>query len=280
MNAENPRSQTADLGVATAATWIGHPAVRGVVEKARAEMARRGLDIGAADQIETTLAFAAAAGLVIVDADGVPHRHPEPDPRAVAVGRRLMPGVTGLGYLLARLGVPLDPGHHADRLTLALMLTLDVDWTLAPLALAEQLQPLWPVGVSPDGLVVIRRRGLSIRDGREVIGFAARVEARHERDRGQAARARRYPVTRAPGRQQLAAADRRAVLADLLDRWPELTVADLLAGSGHLLEVQATAFAAGMAARGDDSWRSRRDVARSARTLRRDLEAVRAGRGG
>ncbi|WP_261562209.1 hypothetical protein [Frankia tisae] len=274
-----------ESALATAVSWVGYPLTPYVISEARPllDLVTVGSLLGQPALTVPLLAPLYRVGLIAPDGSLVgnlwPWRSMSMDARRAAVDELagLICLADDVAATLARLGSPIEPSWTGDRITLAALLAADVDLWQPPRLLTEALQPVTPYSAAPDGLSVRYRPGVQGAAEREAAGLRRAVVTRARAAVGLAPPQRLAYAgggQRRPGAQQRGAELRRDALRAVLARYPGLEVADLLAGSGRHLDASARRLNSEMTARGLPAL-TRTDLRQAARTLRRDLAAIR-----
>jgi hypothetical protein len=229
---------------AAAASWIGDPRVRQVLDEARpaAVTACDFLLRFMHDQIQTTRFCwrVCRIGPLLPDGreDHGPFRDDSTDPWLLTEKEREIAGylaalfhqkvVLAVAQNLAEAGVPLDPEWPGDQAVLAVLLLLpavgyDIPWDGPIAEFAEQIQPPGVSAFDPDG------RSTSARDGRpeKMAINADRIRKDVRQRKGASNLKPRYAAGEQRATWQLTA-KRREILAEIISENPEITVQTIL----------------------------------------------------
>jgi len=206
--------------------WIGHSAVRGVIERRRAGAEAVVKPIGRllTDQIQVIRFCWHVYGIAGVE-PGWRLRRGEPwllTPREMIVIERVEADFRGVVQLavneLHGAGVGLAPSWGGDHVIVGELLLLDVDWQLPEQKLAEAMQPPAISAIHTDASGTIHRRGIWEKAESNITALRRSYEHHLY-----------GPPPRAPyaGGGTRATPEstrtRRDALRKVLDRWPDAT---------------------------------------------------------
>lgn len=229
---------------AAAASWIGDPRVRQVLDEVRpaAATACDFLLRFMHDQVQTTRFcwWVCRIGPLLPDGqeDHGPFRSDSADPWLLTEQEREVAGylaalfhqkvVLAVAQVLAEAGVPLDPEWPGDQAVLAVLLLLpvagyEIPWDGPIAEFAEQIQPPGVSAFDPAG------RSTSARDGRpeKMAINADRIRKDIRQRKGAPGLKPRYAAGERRTTWQLTA-KRREILAELISERPEITVLAVL----------------------------------------------------
>ncbi len=217
------------------ARWIGHPAVRGIIERRRVGAETVVMPIGRllTDQIEVIRFCWHVCGIAGIE-PGFELRKGEPwllTASEMSMIDRVEADFRGVVQLaineLEGAGVGLVPTWTGDHVVVGELLLLDIEWDLPARELAESLQPPAIGAIHVDASGTIHRRGSGERANNN-IGALRRAYERH-----------RYgPPPRAPyadgGTRALPKPTlrRRQALARVCEQWPGVTASQIFTTFG------------------------------------------------
>lgn len=276
------RGAAADYGASLTVLVIRHKETRRIITLAQDRADLGPLDAAVRDQIHAYALGARLAGVRVIDPDGIATPNPFgpsgwwPDPAERWVAALAAEGfrrvVRQVADDLVAAGVPVDPEAHMDLIVITELLILAIDWTRPAREIAEDLQPPAPWAVSEDGRTLIVRADLRGQAERDAIVWRRQVEATAREDTG---RATLPSASYAGGKTRQTSEQvrrRRAALAAVLKRWPDIGAEELRVIGGRPTP-STMVFLAELAASGRP-WRPE-DLRSHRRALRDDLAFLR-----
>lgn len=271
-----------DYGAALTVRIVRHPETRRIITMAQDRADLGPLDEAMSDQVRAYALGARLAGVRVIDPDGIATPNPLgpsgwwPDPAERWVAALAAEGfrwvVRQVADDLVAAGVPVDPKASMDLIVIAELLLLDIDWSQSSREIAERLQPPAPWAVSEDGRTLIVRADLRGQAERDAIVWRRQVEATAREGAG---RATLPSASYAGGKTRQTSEQvrrRRAALAAVLKRWPDIGAEELRVIGGRPTP-STMVFLAELAASGRP-WRPE-DLRSHRRALRDDLAFLR-----